>query len=68
MDGVNDAEEFDTTVNALKSVGMSNAQIQAMLSIVAAILHLGNVQFRSVQVEGVEGSAVANKVSDYVGI
>lgn len=66
VDGVVDKEEFETTLAAMQHVGIANAQSQAMLTLVAAILHLGNVRFASKQVEGVEGSAVdaASKVFD----
>jgi myosin-1 len=63
VDGLNDKTEFDITLNALRTVGWGNSQIQSLLSLVAAVMHLGNVTFKSKQVEGVEGSAVANKTS-----
>lgn len=60
MEGVDDAEEFGTTIDAMRNVGMSNPQIQAVLSLLAAILHLGNVEFRSVEVQGTEGSEISS--------
>ena len=62
VDGVNDSSEFEVTLNAMRSVGMGNSQIQAILSLVAAVLHLGNVEFRPQQVGGVEGCTVARRV------
>ena len=63
VDGVNDKAEFDVTLNALRSVGWGNSQIQSLLSLVAAVMHLGNVTFKSKQVDGVEGSVVDGKIS-----
>jgi myosin-1 len=63
VDGLDDKKEFDITLNALRAVGWGNSQIQSLLSLVAAVMHLGNVSFKSKQVDGVEGSAVANKAS-----
>lgn len=58
VDGVSDKEEVKITLEAMRNVGMTNKQIQSVLKLVAAVLHLGNVKFQSKQVEGVEGSAV----------
>lgn len=59
VDAVNDSSEFDTTIAAMKSVGMKNQMIQSIISLVAAIIHLGNVKFQSCQVDGVEGSRIS---------
>ena len=61
VEGVNDTEEFNLTLEAMKNVGMNNNQIQSIMSLLAGILHLGNVKFRSAQVEGVEGSEVDSR-------
>mmetsp|Transcript_10766 Transcript_10766/g.16368 ORF Transcript_10766/g.16368 Transcript_10766/m.16368 type:complete len:1196 (-) Transcript_10766:132-3719(-) len=61
VDGLNDSEEFNVTINAMRSVGMGKNQIQAILSLVAAIMHLGNVVFTPRQVSGADGSAIQNK-------
>ena len=63
VDGVDDKAELEVTLSALRTVGWGNSQIQSLLSLVAAVMHLGNVTFKSKQVEGVEGSKVANKES-----
>jgi myosin-1 len=60
VDGLNDSEEFETTVAAMRTVGMGNKQIQAILTLVASVLHLGNVTFRPLQVEAAEGSDVSS--------
>ena len=41
VDGMNDAEEFEITLAAMRSVGMKNSQIRSIFSLLAAILHLG---------------------------
>jgi hypothetical protein len=41
VDGVDDQKEMEVTLNAMKSVGMKNGQIKSILSLVAAVLHLG---------------------------
>lgn len=61
VDGINDTEEFDTTLEAMRAVGMGNSQIQMILSLVASIMHLANIEFRSQQVGDTEGSVVFNK-------
>jgi myosin I len=41
VDGVNDAEEMEVTLKAMRSVGIKSGQIKQMLALVAAVLHLG---------------------------
>lgn len=55
VDGLNDAEEFEVTIAAMRAVGMGSKQIQAILSLVSAILHLGNVSFRAKEISSAEG-------------
>lgn len=45
----------------MRAVGMGNSQIQMILSLVASIMHLGNLEFRSQQVGDTEGSIIPNK-------
>ena len=58
VDGVNDKDEFNITLAAMRNVGMNNKVIQGVLSMVAAVLQLGNVRFVSKQVDGAEGSTL----------
>jgi len=60
IDGVNDTKEFEITLNAMRSVGMKKAQIQSILSLLASILHFGNLRFAPKEVEGAEGSKIEN--------
>ena len=63
VEGVDDAEEFNITIEAMKNVNMNQNQINAILTLLGGILHLGNLKFKSVQVEGVEGSEISNNNS-----
>jgi myosin-1 len=62
VEGMSDTAEFKTTVKAMNHVGIKNKQIQAILSLVASVLHMGNVQFSEKDVNGSEGSKI-NKES-----
>ncbi|KAJ2952022.1 hypothetical protein O0L34_g4282 [Tuta absoluta] len=42
---LDDVEDFGRLNQALKRVGLSEAEIKSVYSVVAAVLHLGNVQF-----------------------
>jgi len=52
--GVNDAQEFKDTRNAMTIMGISNEEQQSIFRILAAILHLGNMQFSPAYGEGSE--------------
>ncbi len=43
LDGVNDAEEFEHTKQAMEVVGLSREEQAAVFRVGAAVLHLGNV-------------------------
>ena len=60
IDGVDDSKEFNTTLAAMKCVGMKKAQIQSILSLLASILHIGNLRFTPKEVDGAEGSKIEN--------
>ncbi|OWM83071.1 hypothetical protein CDL15_Pgr011753 [Punica granatum] len=45
LDGVNDAEEYLATRRAMDIVGISEEEQEAIFRVVAAILHLGNIEF-----------------------
>ena len=40
---------------------MSNKIIQSILSLLASVLHLGNIKFHSKQIDGAEGSIIKDK-------
>ncbi|KAH7835175.1 hypothetical protein Vadar_023570 [Vaccinium darrowii] len=45
LDGVNSAEEYMKTIRAMDIVGISHGEQEAIFRILAAILHLGNIDF-----------------------
>ncbi|CAB4321685.1 unnamed protein product [Prunus armeniaca] len=45
LDGVDDSEEYIATRRAMEVVGMSSNEQDAIFRVVAAILHLGNIEF-----------------------
>ncbi|GLT32258.1 hypothetical protein SLA2020_069360, partial [Shorea laevis] len=45
LDGVNDAHEYLATRRAMDIVGISDQEQEAIFRVVAAILHLGNINF-----------------------
>ncbi|KAK4774724.1 hypothetical protein SAY86_009659 [Trapa natans] len=45
LDGVSDAEEYLATRRAMDVVGISEEEQEAIFRVVAAILHLGNIEF-----------------------
>nr|GMC61542.1 myosin-17-like [Ipomoea batatas] len=49
LDGVNDADEYLATRRAMDIVGISEGEQEAIFRVVAAILHLGNVDFANGQ-------------------
>nr|XP_051225694.1 myosin-17-like isoform X7 [Lolium perenne] len=45
VDGINDAEEYLATRNAMDMVGITEQEQEAIFRVVAAVLHLGNINF-----------------------
>ncbi|KAL0333731.1 UNVERIFIED_CONTAM: Myosin-17 [Sesamum angustifolium] len=45
LDGVSDAEEYLATRRAMDIVGISEEEQEAIFRVVAAVLHLGNIEF-----------------------
>ncbi|KAM0828312.1 hypothetical protein ACQ4PT_067633 [Festuca glaucescens] len=45
VDGINDAEEYLATRNAMDMVGITEKEQEAIFRVVAAVLHLGNINF-----------------------
>ncbi|XP_039812350.1 myosin-11-like isoform X2 [Panicum virgatum] len=45
VDGINDAEEYLSTRNAMDTVGITEQEQEAIFRVVAAVLHLGNINF-----------------------
>ncbi len=47
LDGVDDADGFARTLNAMHVIGLDDNQIESVLKCVSAILHLGNIKFET---------------------
>ena len=60
LEGVDNAEEYKRTVRAMRGVGISEAEEKNMMSVVAGILHLGNVQFINQGDSADEGCVLAD--------
>ncbi len=64
IEGINDVTDFTNTINALYNTGISETDVDSIMSIVAAILHLGNVTFSPMKSEsGEDGSIVSNQTA-----
>ncbi|OQR90393.1 myosin-like protein [Achlya hypogyna] len=58
IDDIDDVTEFEATMTAMQHVGIKKKQIELVVQTIAAILHLGNVDFDPLQVKDAEGSRV----------
>ncbi|DAZ93216.1 TPA: hypothetical protein N0F65_001568 [Lagenidium giganteum] len=74
-DGVQDGAQFKRTVQAMQYMGMSHEEIESALEIVAAVLHMGNVDFEEVADVNVKESKVSQathshfaKVAELLGV
>ncbi|XP_066588224.1 unconventional myosin-Va isoform X2 [Prorops nasuta] len=63
IDGVDDLEYFDETISALTMLGFTSKQQDDMLRILAAILHLGNVNICTYQTSGNDVDTEASYIS-----
>ena len=45
LTGTDDRAAFEETLRAMKIVGLDDEQVEAVLGVVAAVLHLGNIRF-----------------------
>jgi myosin-1 len=61
VDGLDDTKEFNETRHAMKAVGMKGKQVEAVLQIIAAVLHIGSVDFAAAEIDNAEGSKLKNK-------
>jgi myosin-5 len=61
LDGVDDASEYLETRRAMDVVGISNEEQEAIFRVVAAILHLGNIDFG--KGEEIDSSVIKDKDS-----
>lgn len=57
-DGADDVADFGETRAAMKTVGLSSRESQAVLSCVALVLQLGNLKVRAAKKGGADGSTI----------
>eukprot|EP00741_Cyanophora_paradoxa_P021633 tig00000241_g20880.t1 len=56
--GVDDAADLARTLRAMRTIGLAGEEVEAVLRILAAVLHLGNVEFEARAAD--DASVVAN--------
>ena len=71
--GVDDGEGLRTTLDAMAIIGLSEQERDAVLRIVAAVLHLGNLGFRSggsddAALDGRESEEALNIIADLLQV
>lgn len=62
-DGRNDGHEFAEIRSAFKVLNFSDNEVWSIFSLLAAILHLGNLKFKSFNLNNIESSEVADAVN-----
>lgn len=45
LEGVDNVKEFEKTIHAMKTVGLSCDEIQSIIAVTAAVLNIGNIRF-----------------------
>ncbi|CAK1603416.1 unnamed protein product [Parnassius mnemosyne] len=72
-DGRNDAHEFADIRSAFKVLNFPENEVWGVFSLLAAILHLGNLKFKSFNINNIESSEVAdvinaNRIATLLGV
>ncbi|OWR43684.1 putative myosin-VIIa [Danaus plexippus plexippus] len=72
-DGRNDALEFSDIKSAFKVLNFDDNDVNDLFSLLAAILHLGNLKFKSINVNNMDSSEVtdsinANRIASLLGV
>uniref|UniRef100_A0A670YIN4 Myosin IB n=1 Tax=Pseudonaja textilis TaxID=8673 RepID=A0A670YIN4_PSETE len=71
VNGVDDASNFRTVKNAMQIVGFMDHEIQSVFEVVAAVLKLGNIEFKpESRVNGLDESKIKdkNEICELTGI
>lgn len=63
---MDDLYEYGETITAMKVIGLTDEEIDSISSVIAAILHLGNVQFKGEKAEITTPDSL-NKASQLLG-
>jgi myosin V len=58
-----DESGFEYTIKAMRKLGWTQETIDAVLAMIAGLLHLGQIKFREVEMEGIETAEVENENS-----
>ncbi|KAL4445379.1 hypothetical protein ABPG77_011204 [Micractinium sp. CCAP 211/92] len=64
--GVSNAEEYRRTRRSMSVVGIPEGEQESVFRTVAAVLHLGNVEFGEATMDGAEGSAVVPAAEEHL--
>lgn len=72
-EGRNDSLEFADLRSAFKVLNFTDAEVWSMFSLLAAILHLGNLKFKSYNLNNIDSSEVAdalnaNRIASLLGV
>ncbi|KAJ8726175.1 hypothetical protein PYW07_000873 [Mythimna separata] len=72
-DGRNDGLEFNDIRSAFKVLNFPDNEVWGTFSLLAAILHLGNLKFKSLNANNIEGSELAdavnaNRIANLLGV
>jgi len=59
---VDDAEEFTFTLSSMETMGLDAETQRQFFELVAAVLHLGNIDFKAASINGAEGSSLDDPV------
>ncbi|XP_053696662.1 myosin-VIIa-like [Sabethes cyaneus] len=62
-EGRNDAKEFADVRSAMKVLAFSDPEIWSVLSLLAAILHLGNIKYKAITVQNLDAVEVNDNVN-----
>ncbi|RHN78326.1 putative myosin ATPase [Medicago truncatula] len=65
LDALDDAKEYLATRRAMDVVGISSDEQDAIFRIVAAVLHLGNIEFIKAVDEGMDSSTPKDEKSHF---
>ena len=60
---MNEHEEVEITIAAMKSVGINSKEAKEIFTVIAAILHLGNSKFTTKVDGGLDGCQIVNRSS-----
>jgi len=66
--GVDDKKEFKNLKNALDIMGISKAKYYEIFKLIAAILHIGNIEFTSLKAEQANFKTNVDKLAELLGV